>query len=437
MTENQILEAARKSLGIESLNPLQLAVSASTASRLIILAPTGSGKTLAFTLAMLRDINASRQDIKAVVIAPSRELVIRIAGVVRPLALPGSKPVALYGGHSFADERSSLSVTPDIIIATPGRLLDHLNRDTIGFIEPCVVVLDEYDKALELGFHDEMRRVVRRLGRPRHIILTSATPLAEAPDFINLANAETIDFSDTSQPDIAVARVASPERDKLDTLMKLLAALPDGKTIVFVNHRESAERVYDALRRKGFPAALYHGGLERASPANRPSSWPTTAALPSSSPPTSRRAVSTSTASAPSSTTTCPSLPKPGHTATAAQPAPAPRATSMSSPAQVEDADYVVFDRDADISTPAAAPIRASKTTLYIDAGKKEKISRGDVAGYLIAAGNLPPEAIGRIIVKDHASYAAVDRNVAGALLEAVKGRKLKNRRVRVTVAKP
>ena len=99
--------------------------------------------------------------------------------------------------------------------------------------------------------------------------------------------------------------------------------------------------------------------------------------------------------------------------------------------------DYVVFDREADITTPSAEHIRASKTTLYIDAGKKEKISRGDVAGYLIAAGNLAPEAVGRIVVKDHASYAAVDRNVAGALLEAVKGRKLKNRRVRVTVAKP
>ncbi|MGN0220434.1 MAG: DEAD/DEAH box helicase, partial [Muribaculaceae bacterium] len=171
MTENQILEAARKSLGIESLNPLQLAVSASTASRLIILAPTGSGKTLAFALAMLRDIEPGRPGVKAVVIAPSRELVIQIADVVRPLALP-MKTVALYGGHSFADERNSLSVKPDIIIATPGRLLDHLNRDTIGIIEPRVVVLDEYDKALELGFHDEMRRVVRRLGHPQRVILT-------------------------------------------------------------------------------------------------------------------------------------------------------------------------------------------------------------------------------------------------------------------------
>lgn len=436
MTEKQILEAARKSLGIESLNPLQLAVSASTASRLIILAPTGSGKTLAFTLAMLRDINASRQGVKAVVIAPSRELVIQIADVVRPLALP-MKTVALYGGHSFADERSSLSITPDIIIATPGRLLDHLNRDTIGFIEPCVVVLDEYDKALELGFHDEMRRVVRRLGHPRHTILTSATPLAEAPDFIDLAGAETIDFSDTSQPDIAVARVASPERDKLDTLMKLLAALPDGKTIVFVNHRESAERVYDALRRKGFPAALYHGGLEQLVREQ---------ALIMADNGSAPILVTTDLASRGLDLDSVRSiihyhLPVSAEVWTHRNGRTARAGASgdvyvITGPGE-KTPDYVVFDRDADISTPADNPIRASKTTLYIDAGKKEKISRGDVAGYLIAAGNMPPEAIGRIIVKDHASYAAVDRSVAGALLEAVKGRKLKNRRVRVTVAKP
>ncbi len=435
MTENRILEAVGKRLGIESLNPLQLAVNASTASRLIILAPTGSGKTIAFTLAMLRDIDSHHTGVKAVVIAPSRELVTQIADVVRQAALP-MKTLALYGGHNFVDERNSLSVTPDIIIATPGRLLDHINRGTLGVLEPEVIVLDEYDKALELGFHDEMRRVVRRLGHPRRTILTSATPLVATPDFVDLTGAETVDFSDTTQPDISVARVLSPERDKFETLVKLLEALPDGKTIVFVNHRESAERVYNSLRRKGFPAALYHGGLDQSERER---------ALIMADNGSAPILVATDLASRGLDLDSVRSIihyhmpvsaeawtHRNGRTARAG----ASGDVYVITAPDEKMPDYIIVDRESDISKPSDQRIRASRTTLYIDAGKKEKISRGDIAGYLIAAGNLAPEAIGRITVKDHASYTAVDRNVAGTLLEAVKGRKLKHRRVRVSVVK-
>ncbi|MBD5254681.1 MAG: DEAD/DEAH box helicase, partial [Barnesiella sp.] len=164
MKATELTENISKALGIQSLNPMQQQMLKSKSPRIILTAPTGSGKTLAFTIRMLRNLKAPCAKVQAVVIAPSRELVIQIASVVRPVAR-GYKTVALYGGHSMADETNSLSPLPDIIIATPGRLLDHLQRSNIEINSVNTLVLDEYDKSLELGFEGEMRKIVRRIGR--------------------------------------------------------------------------------------------------------------------------------------------------------------------------------------------------------------------------------------------------------------------------------
>lgn len=263
MQLNTILERLRERHGIERLTPMQQQMAAEDASHLILLSPTGSGKTVAFALRMLRFIGPSTGHVQAVVMAPSRELVLQIADVLRPLAA-GLKTVAFYGGHNMADEVSSLSVVPDIIVATPGRLLDHLNRHTLDVNDVSALVLDEYDKSLELGFLDEMRRIVKRMRALKLVILTSATQLAEMPDFLPMKGAVTLDYTRTAAPmRLQTVKVPSADRDKLPVLTDLLHTLPDGRAIVFVNHRESAERVYNALKKEGFPVGLYHGGLEQ------------------------------------------------------------------------------------------------------------------------------------------------------------------------------
>lgn len=439
MTNKEILAGIASALGIDELNPMQKVIAQSDRRKFILLSPTGSGKTVAFAIAMLKALGKPCGKVQALVLAPSRELVLQIAEVIRPVAV-GYKTTALYGGHSVADEVSSLSVVPDIVVATPGRLLDHIERRHIDVRAVSALVLDEYDKSLELGFLDQMRRIIRRISSPSTVILTSATAIDTLPDFISMDSAKVYDFvsgAESPRQRTDIAEVSSPGRDKLDTLVCLLRSLPDGKVIVFVNHRESVERVYGRLAAEGLPVGFYHGGLDqqKREMAIDMLDNGTTPILVATD--LGARGLDIDSVSAvihyhippsPESWTH-----RNGRTARAGA---SGDVYVITGPGE-KTPDYVVFDRDADISTPADNPIRASKTTLYIDAGKKEKISRGDVAGYLIAAGNLPPEAIGRIIVKDHASYAAVDRSVAGALLEAVKGRKLKNRRVRVTVAKP
>ena len=198
------------------------------------------------------------------VIAPSRELVLQIAEVIRPIAT-GLKTVAFYGGHSMQEEVNSLAVTPDIIVATPGRLLDHIKRGQLDLGTVSSLVLDEYDKALELGFADEMKRVCRRLTGLKLVILTSATPLAAIPEYLPASEPQVIDFSATDTPRrrMQIVRVESPSRDKLNTLGDLLHSLPNGRVIVFANHRESVERIYDALKKQGLPVGIYHGGLDQ------------------------------------------------------------------------------------------------------------------------------------------------------------------------------
>ena len=173
MKQSVILENISSRLGISELNPMQKEMMSSQARDVVLLSPTGSGKTLAFTIAMLQSLVQPKGEVQAVVIAPSRELVMQIYRVVREVAT-GYKTVAFYGGHSMTDEKNSLNPVPDIIIATPGRLLDHINRKLVDLYNTKVLVLDEYDKALELGFHDEMRKILRVMPNLSRTILTYA-----------------------------------------------------------------------------------------------------------------------------------------------------------------------------------------------------------------------------------------------------------------------
>lgn len=422
--------------GIQRLNPMQEAMASATGDNIQLLAPTGSGKTLAFALYMLQRVSpGSDGRAKALVMAPSRELVLQIYDVLRPLAA-GMKVSALYGGHSMADEVNTLSVVPEIIVATPGRLLDHLKRKQIDLSGISMLVLDEYDKSLELGFADEMSRIIRRLSSLRNVVLTSATRLAAIPDFMKVDRLETLDFT-ASVPAprhrMQVVQVESPVRDKLDTLTDLLHSLDNQRVIIFVNHRESAERVYNALEKAHFPVGLYHGGLEQRQRQ---------LALDLLDNGTAPVLVATDLAArgldiddigavihyhmpvSPEAWTH-------RNGRTARQDA---RGTIYVITAEGENMpDYITFDRSYVPTGHSDDPIHSDTATLYFNAGKKEKISRGDIAGYLINRGGLQPGEIGRIIVNDHSAIAAVPRDKARDVVLAVAPHRLKNTRVRVT----
>lgn len=440
MKYGEIVANIKERLGIAELNAMQLAVGASGSKKIILLAPTGSGKTVAFAIALLRSLKPSSGRVQGVVLAPSRELVLQISEVVRRLAT-GYKTVAFYGGHAMTEEVNSLAQTPDIIVATPGRMLDHIQCHTVDLTGVRTLVIDEYDKSLELGFHDEMRKIVRRLTGLACVVLTSATALVDMPDFIDMSGAETIDCGlpdgpGASKPRLNIVHIESPSRDKAQTLIDLLHSLPNGKVLVFVNHRESADRLYDILRREGLPAGIYHGGLdqndrEKAVRMVDNGSLPILVTTDLAA-----RGLDLDSLSAvihyhlPVSAEAW--THRNGRTARAGASGDVFVITSEAD----NIPEFVSWDREYNPTGHSADPIRADYVTLHLNAGKKEKISRGDVVGFLCQKGGLTADQIGKIDLSDHQTLVAVAADCASALVKTLAPEKIKGKRVKITIAR-
>lgn len=421
-------------MGIEALNELQLEMLAADSRKVELIAPTGSGKTLAFGVYLLKRLKAPGSGIQAVTIVPSRELALQVGEVFRRIAV-GYKTSVFYGGHPMVEEIKSLSATPDILVATPGRLVDHMNRATLSVADVRMLVLDEYDKSLELGFEVEMKRILRAMTSLHNVVLTSATRLANMPAYLPDAPTMVVE-SKSNDPRIRtdIVHVESPMRDKMQTLVDLLESLPDGKAIVFVNHRESAERVYDHLRKAKMPAGIYHGGLEQRERElavdllnNGTTPILVTTDLASRGldiaavdnvihyhlPPSAEAWVHRN-----------------GRTARMGADGCVYVITSEAD----NIPEYVEWEREYVPSHKNANPIMSHNATLYLNLGKKEKISRGDILGFLMANTGVESSSIGRIIVKDHSAIAAVDRNKASEMLKMLEGCKIKNKRVKITL---
>lgn len=437
MKEKEIRANIASRLAITELNPMQQRMAQLPGSgTFTLISPTGSGKTLAFAIPLLKSLGPADGRVRAVVMAPSRELVLQIFEVIRPIAT-GLKTVAFYGGHPMQEEVNSLAVTPDIIVATPGRLLDHLRRGQLDLSGVRTLVLDEYDKALELGFADEMKRVCRKLTSVSLIILTSATVLAELPSYLPVSKrTELIDFSESTSPrrQMQIVHVPSPVRDKLDTLIDLLRSLPDGRVIVFANHRESVERIHAALRKAGLPAGLYHGGLEQHDRENAVEllNNGTTPILVSTD--LGSRGLDIAELSAVIHYHLPPSAEAWTHRngRTARQDAEGEVYVITTDDESIPE--YIEWDRDYVPQGKSEKPITSSVATLYFNVGKKEKISRGDIVGFLIAKGGLEAGQIGRIALRDHSALVAVPRSEGRRLVKALAPEKIKNTRAKISL---
>lgn len=335
------------------------------------------------------------------------------------------------------DEVKSLSVTPDIIVATPGRLLDHINRNNLNLSSVTTLVLDEYDKSLELGFHDEMRRVVRAMGSFRLVILTSATMLSDMPAFLPFRKPEIVDFTqsdDNPRERMTIVQVESAVRDKIDIAIDLMSSLNNGKVIIFVNHRESVERVYDMMRKAGLPVGMYHGGLEQfdREKAIDLLNNGTTPILVSTD--LGSRGLDIDNVQAvvhyhmPTSKESW--THRNGRTARMG----ADGVVYVITAEGENIPEYIEYDRSYVPTGKSDNPITAGVVTLYFNAGKKEKISRGDIVGYLVNKGGLEASKIGKIVVKDHCALVAIPVDDAKATLNAIAPHKIKNTRVKVSI---
>ncbi len=438
MKESAIIEQIRSRLGIESLNNMQTTMaSKANATNIVLLSPTGSGKTIAYLLPLLKNIKASTGRVQAVVIAPSRELAVQISKVAQTIAV-GLKVTCCYGGHNVTDEENSLSVVPDILVGTPGRLLDHAKRGNV-YLQPVrILVLDEFDKSLELGFHEEMRKLIKRMPNISRQILTSATRISDCPDFISLRDAETLCFlsESTVESRINVLRVESDMRDKLETLRTLLYNIEPGKTIIFANHRESAMRIYEYLKKLHLPVGLYHGGLDQIDREK---------AVQMLNNGTFSIMVTTDLGSRGLDITGVKHivhyhLPQTQETYTHRN----GRTARIDNTGSVyvitgpdeKIPDFISFDDSLALDSDAECRIRKEYETIFFSAGKKEKISKGDILGFILTKSGIEPSAVGRIDVADHYALVAVDARVAKSVLAAIAREKIKNQKVKISIAR-
>jgi len=439
MDKKSILGFVAEYGGIREINAMQAAAFDCESRNVILLSPTGSGKTLAFVMALLRRMETARTGTgtQAVVLTPSRELTMQVYEVMRKVAR-GFKTMALYGGHSMEAEVASIGgAVPDIVVATPGRFLDHMERNTLDAGRVRLMVIDEYDKALELGFCEQMGKIARRTARRTFTMLTSATPLAEIPPFIHASEAEIIDFSDSvpAGGKVTVVTVPSPVADKLETLGALLRNVDkDRPTMVFVNHRQSAERVERWLRKHGVSAILYHGGLDQRQREIAVAALASGAAPVMVTTDLGGRGLDIDNVGA----VVHYHLPVDEKTYTHRNGRTARAGASgdvyvITGPDEYAP-DFIVSEREYYPDMTATERVDSDIELLYISAGKRQKISRGDVAGFVMKSAGVAAADVGKIFVgSDYALVAVHGHKNAGSVMDAARRYKLKGQKVRIT----
>lgn len=440
MNMSHLKQSAIEAMGFDRLNFMQekMLEEASSGRNILLLSPTGSGKTIAFLLPIISRIQSEKAS--ALIIVPSRELAIQINDVFHKLKT-GIRSVCCYGGHDIKKEIDQLNNLPNseasLLIATSGRLKDHIERGNIHTDQIKILVLDEYDKSLELGFEEELKFIASKIEQRDQAILTSATHAMPIAPWLNFKNYSQLDFlekdntSDSNKYELSdkleVFQVKSPINDKLETLVELLSSINDtAQIIVFSNYRESSERISHYLTEQGIENSLYHGGLdqdmrEKALARFRGNSI--------------RVMVSTDLASRgldipdvshiihyhlPADEETF--VHRNGRTARAGNSGCAYLIIGPNEfvPAFLKkDPQYFRLVKNAHFRP---SPF----VTIYIGRGKKEKISKGDVLGFFTKNAGIDGSKIGRIDIYEKCAYCAVSRDVAKDVVERVKGLKIK-----------
>ncbi|MCI5813432.1 MAG: DEAD/DEAH box helicase [Prevotella sp.] len=419
---------------IRQLNEMQIATSEAilnTGKDLMLLSPTGSGKTLAYLLPLTQRINPELDAVQAIVVVPGRELALQSATVLKDMAT-GLRAYACYGGRAAMDEHRQLrQVRPHVIFSTPGRMNDHLGKGNIDTKAVKWIILDEFDKCLEMGFHDEMAILMRQIPACARQILLSATPAEEMHTQQILRDQfAVLNFlpNEGNVPArVCIRKVQSPEKDKLETLRRLLCQLGDDSSIVFLNYRESVERTAAYLEEHGFTISSFHGGLEQKQRED---------ALYRFSNGSANILVSTDLASR---GLDIPDIRNIIHYhlpegedgyihrvgRTARWDAHGDSYFILGPEESIPD--YVDADvEDYELSTEAAPVPVPRMATIYIGKGKKDKISKGDIVGLLCKQAGLSGSEIGRIDVKDYYAYVAVVRSKLMQVLKQLNGQKIK-----------
>lgn len=422
-------------LGIEALNPMQeeMLDGVRKHDSLVLLSPTGSGKTLGYMLPVVEAMQPASVP-TVLVLVPSRELAIQTQGVATRLCRD-TKAYACYGGRPAMDEhRAMRSLSPQMVIGTPGRVLDHLQKCNFDSSQIDTLVIDEFDKSLELGFRQQMADILALLPSVRKRILLSATDSPEIPSFVGAGRVHRMDYLADTDADyadrISQYLLRSPEKDKLETLGRLLCSLGSTPSIVFLNYREAVDRVYQFLHKAGFCVSAFHGAMEQKDRERALFRFQSGCANVLVSTDLAARGLDIADVQniihyhLPMNSEAY--IHRNGRTARWDRQG---ASYLILGPEETLDKLDCLTDM-VEMEVPSTYNVPSSRwETLYIGRGKKDKVNKVDIVGFLFKTGGLSREQLGMVTVFPQWSFAAVERTCVPSLMARIKGQKIKGQK--------
>ncbi len=421
-------------LGIVTLNPMQeeAALVINSTNNVVLLSPTGTGKTLAFLLPIIKKLDVDCSNVQVLILVPSRELAIQIEQVTREMGT-GFKANAVYGGRSISKDEIDLNHSPAILIGTPGRISDHLRRATFSTENITTLVLDEFDKSLEVGFKDEMIEIVASLRMVKKRILTSATKGLKIPEFVGLENPKTINYLTKETTLLNIKTVISPTKDKLETLIDLVCSIKNEPAIIFCNFRDTIEMVSDYLNDNHISHGCFYGAMEQQDRER---------SLIKFRNGTHQLIVATDLAARGLDISEIKyiihyQLPlkrdefthRNGRTARMNS-----KGTAYVIQWKNEKPSDFTSNSENEMIEKHPTPEPSSWKTLFISGGRKDKISKGDIAGLFFKEGKLNKDELGIIELKSDCAFVGVSASKADELINLFNNTHLKKRKIRVYV---
>lgn len=431
------IEQLLKNSGHDSLLELQKATISSFQSNdhLTLIAKTGSGKTLGFLLSASQYLKRESEDVQLLVLTPTRELALQVTEVFNSMRT-GLKSTVCYGGHSVRDEKNALLDTPAVVIGTPGRILDHLEREHLDLSHCKMVIIDEFDKSLEYGFETEMNTIRHILPKRIRSIYVSATDINYVPKAWKHEDNVSIDFAEDGKESRLEEFAVNTGANAFETLVDCIKTFGHEQSIIFCNYREVVDDLSARMREEKVFCEAYHGGMDQID----------------------RERALIKFANGSVSTLICTDLGARGldiggikhvvHYQFPGSEAAFIHRNGRTARANADGNAYIIANDSQQLPDyidlpkktfrpdPHAEAVAPKWVTLYFSAGKKEKIRKVDIVGFLSQQGKLKQDEIGKIDLMDHMCFVAVSNAKYQSMMKNIRNEKIKGKKVKISKSK-
>ena len=418
-----------------------------TGKDVIAQAKTGSGKTAAFAISLLNKLEVQSYRTQVLVLCPTRELAEQVAAEIRRLAstIPNVKLLTLCGGKPMGPQLASLRRDPHIVVGTPGRILKHIEKETLHLDSVQTLVLDEADRMLDMGFHDDIMEIISKTPSSRQSLLFSATYSESIKKISTSVQNNPVDIrveGSFSSADTDEVFILVENHERTETLFKVIAHYSPESSIVFCNTKQQCQKLEKELKDKDLHALALHGDLEQFERDQVLAQFSGKASSILIATDVAARGLDIKELAAVINFELSRDpevyIHRIGRTARAGSKGLAVSLFTTMDKRQLkaieeyQGATAVTTVEKTSLDVPAAFKLYPPMVTLFVNAGRKEKLRAGDLLGALTASGEILGDQIGKITLFDKIAYVAVQQQIAKKALAILTDGKIKGRKIRV-----